>query len=224
MLVKVVEVKVSPNSLFHRLQSMLVDVGESGNNDDENSSFDEDEGDDFEESNIIDLENDDDVGCHDHDEERILDVSSLTLDQRAYMHLRSIHLIDQTSLPSYQPNVIEIIDTSTKNDLIVNNSVVEDEGQQDNESCRHYSSIEEHVQRLKHKLYDQHCKTNKIASKLQLRADEEMEHLCRKRRKKDEDNHIIWKHSQIVGKMKKKREGEMRVKSKVNENEDWVPW
>lgn len=90
----------STSSLFSRLQSLLVEEdvpGEENADIDDINTLPDDIVDDIEE-----LKNEDD-----HSDSTLLDVSSLSLDQRAYIQLRAAHLIDQPLLHSSQPQVKE---------------------------------------------------------------------------------------------------------------------
>lgn len=92
-------------SLFNRLQSLLVDEGES---DEEDESNDENNGE------VSDDDSPSEVESRDQRNRRLgfVDLSGLSLDQRAYIHLRAAHLLDQPLLKSLVPAVVERSDIS----------------------------------------------------------------------------------------------------------------
>jgi hypothetical protein len=104
------------SSLFSRLQSLLVEEDLPAV---ENSDTDD----------IIPLPDEivDDVqellGLDDQSDSGLLDVSSLSLDQRAYIQLRAAHLIDQPLLYSCKPQVKEVVRTTWKPPLDIDTSI-----------------------------------------------------------------------------------------------------
>jgi len=93
------KVEVSSYSLFDRFQSLLVEVGSDDDDEEDDDIGSDDEYDIQELAGTM-------GGSYDDDDE-VLDVSELSLDQRTYLHLRDIHLIDQPLLPSSHPTVVE---------------------------------------------------------------------------------------------------------------------
>jgi flagellar hook-basal body complex protein FliE len=104
------------SSLFSRLQSLLVEEDFPGV---ENSDVDD----------VIPLPDEivDDVqelqGLNDLSDSGLLDLSSLSLDQRAYIQLRAAHLIDQPLLYSCKPQVKEVVRTTRKPPLDIDASI-----------------------------------------------------------------------------------------------------
>jgi len=91
------------NSLFNRLQSLLVEERESDEEVQANGINDGEVSDD-----------DSMIEAHSQDQENakpgLVDLSELILDQRVYIHLRSTHLLDQPLLKSLVPAVVETND------------------------------------------------------------------------------------------------------------------
>ena len=87
-------------SLFDRLQSLLVEEEDSDEDDKSNYSDDEEMSDDDSMS---------ETQSRDHTDARsgLVDLSELSLDERTYIHLRSINLLDQPLLKSLVPAVVE---------------------------------------------------------------------------------------------------------------------
>lgn len=169
---------VAKVSLFDRLLSMLVEEEDSDDgNEDENTKFDNDM--------IIDevYHDETDAGC-------MLDVSDLSLDQRAYIHLRSIHLIDQPFLPTSRPNVIEL-----DMDHINASRPVHDA-----------NNLDAQLLQMQYNLSKQHKYIYTTAALLKHKAEEELDNISHQTKMKEEETSIISKHSQMLQKVSKKKE------------------
>jgi len=195
-------VQVSSYSIFDRLQSMLVEENESDIDDGDGS---DDDGDNTFHSN----DEDDLIDVDDSDDEMddLLDISKLSMDQRAYIHLRAIHLIDQPFLPTSDPFVIEVDEEDTSNEETSHN---ED----------HNDSIDVLICQKQNELSHQHLENNTIAALLQNQIDEEIVSGTKKRQMKEEQNALTVKYSQLVMKSSKKKE---ESNKKQNGSGEWIP-
>jgi hypothetical protein len=194
------DMNVSSYSLFDRLQSMLVE--EDGSDDSVSNGSEDDD--------IINLDGDDGDETCTNEMDTILDVSDLSLDQRAYIHLRAIHLIDQPLLPTSYPTVIED-EIRTGEEVKKNNTDDDDD-------------IKLRVRQMQFELSNQHRSNNTMAASLKQKADIELSQSTRKRKKIEEESSDIGKHSQLVAKARKKKEDAKKLRQKENGLEEWVPW
>ena len=135
------------SSLFNRLQSLLV---EEDNGDDADDDENDDDSDDEDSVSLVGI---DDSGNNSADT-GLMDLSSLSRDQRAYIHLRWSHLIDQSLLPSLLPTVSEEEASASKIAKVqppVDNSIdtiirkmqmeLSNEHQQNNTTVAHLKSL-----------------------------------------------------------------------------------
>ena len=96
--------ELSSNSLFDRLQSLLVEEKEDADADDENDARDgeedvdndDDDDDDNEDDSLAFLDEDSD------DEEDMVDLSKLNLEERTFIHLKSAGLIQPSLFPTVE--------------------------------------------------------------------------------------------------------------------------
>ena len=108
------------SSLFDRLQSLLVE--EEDSDEDEKSNYSDDE-------EMSDDDSISEIQSRDHKNARsgLVDLSELSLDQRTYIHLRSINLLDQPLLTSLVPAVVErsasFVNDALRRDELVNTMV-----------------------------------------------------------------------------------------------------
>lgn len=183
-------------SLFSRLQSLLV---EEGPDDDTNSE--------------IGSDNDNDNSSEEGDEEilvtgttavngedsDLVDLSELTLDQRAYIHLRSVHLIDQPLLPSTVPSVVE----KDESDIppFVNNS------------------IDSHIRKMQMEMSGAHKVNNAKLSLLKRLATDET---SLARRREEVDATILSKYNLLM-KSKHDKVNFNQKKIAAIDTDEWVP-
>ena len=108
------------SSLFDRLQSLLVEEEDSDEDEQSNYSDDEEISDD---DSISEIQSRD----HKNATSGLVDLSELSLDQRTYIHLRSINLLDQPLLTSLVPAVVErsasCVNDASRRDELVNTMV-----------------------------------------------------------------------------------------------------
>ena len=210
--------KIPTFSMFDRLQAMLVEE----DSDDENEALDkiddeiETESDD--EMDIIDFE-EDEIG-----KQYVFDVSQLSFDERAYIHLRSIHLIDDSCIPSNEPFISkkEIIDKVIHNSPVVEN--ISDDvcgtGANNNADA---DKLKIHICSEKRKLIEQTIMNNKAVLLLKQKADADIQDQCRKRKVAEQEHILIQKHSKLVARARKIKE-EMSTSKQQSSEQQWVPW
>jgi hypothetical protein len=128
--------------------------------------------------------------------DEILDVSGLSIDQRAYIHLRSSNLIDQSIL-SDSPQVIDEFDESDYAPLIDIKSKCDD--------------LDDNIRKMQVKLSKKHRMNNERASYLFSEAKKELSSSI-----KTEQSYIIETYSQLL---KKQRDSK-----KTNRISGDLPW
>jgi len=193
-------------SLFDRLQSLLVEVG------DEDSVIESDDNENDETEDEYDLINSlessgglvNEPFITDEEHDGILDVSELSLDQRTYLQLRAIHLIDQPLQSSSHPVVIEekistLDPTFGKNGIDVP-----------------YNSIDDLLRRRQIELSDINRETNKTTAFTQNIAKCYISNKVEKRALVEQQNNLISKHDQFA-KKRKAMKSEKRT-------DGWMPW
>ena len=185
------DIDVTPHSLFDRLQSMLVEEdGDDVNSDNDSSDDSSNNSEDI--YNIIDdfYENNND---DDEKEEYILDVSDLSLDQRAYIHLRSIHLIDQSYLPAIQPRVIEVdIDQMKETDG---------------------NSLENKMSQMQYDLLEQQQINDSSIRHIHEKANDMLNNVSQEMKLKEDEKSTILKHILIVANASRKKKEEEKKKA-----------
>jgi hypothetical protein len=180
---------ITPSSLYHRLQSLLVEE-----NSDHCTNVDDVPGmDDNEKISKVELAIVDDYAA---ETDEILDVSGLSIDQRAYIHLRSSNLIDQSIL-SDSPQVIDEFDESNDAPLIDIKSKCDD--------------LDDNIRKMQVKLSKKHRMNNERASYLFSEAKKELSSSI-----KTEQTYIIETYSQLL---KKQRDSK-----KTNRISGDLPW
>ena len=163
----------SSHSLYDRLQSLLVEEADG-------SSGDEESDDDS------DILLDPSVERGDNDD--FLNVSKLNLDQRTYLQLRALHLIDQPLTPSSAPAVIE----RTVAKRMFSGDVDSEEEEIDSIE----GDLEIAIQRKQLQLSQEQSKNNATVAFLQSEGNA----LVRHQRLKEDQNALISKHNQLVAK------------------------
>ena len=215
-------------SLFNRLQSLLVeevdteDEDESGN--DESSLLPS-----HKEESLCELKvdrNHDSVSFkkelsprsvsdshyiqHDKrpgdDDEGVMDVSALSLDQRAFLQLRAVGLIDAPLIPSLEPIVIEDCDDKSS----CQNMSVNDQGQREQEED---SKVDDVIRRMTSHLSEMHRRNNTEAAFLQFAAMSCVEERNKKKLQDDKNAKLVDRHTQLV-----KRQSDKRKKMEVAAN------
>ncbi len=186
----------STGSIFNRLQSLLVEETIGDKSDEESSLRDgEDDSDDDDDDDLESIAGID-LSCK--TESDLVDLSDLSLDQRTYIHLRSVHLIDQPLLPSMVPSVVEKEESEA-------NTFVHD-------------SIDAKIREMQMKLSDKHKDNNTKISLLKRLAIDEISHS----RNRDEEIAIIAKFNNL-SKGKSDKVQNIQRKKVDNDTDEWVP-
>jgi hypothetical protein len=169
--------RISSHSLYDRLQSLVVEEGDG-------SSGDESDDD----SDIL-LDHSDQV----EDDDRFFNISKLNLDQRTYLQLRSLYLIDQPLTPSSEPVAIE---KNISKRMFSGRGEPDSEEEQQEEIDLLERDLEIAIQRKQLQLSQAQTQNNSTAAFLQSEANAFVEH----ERVKEEQNALISKHNQLVTK------------------------
>ena len=206
---------VSSLSLFDRLQSLLVDENEYSDTNDDNEENDvskqKKESSGLQTSMMATNDNDTSLLTQYHQQqtseyvtdssdEEEMDVSELSLDQRAFIHLRAVNLIDRPLVPSSVPVVIE--------DEI-------DEEMKVNE-------LDIIIRAMQLDLSRQNCENNQSIAFLQASAYAHL-HTQFDGPKKKEQDAALSKHALILKKQKESKKAAKKSKQSVADQE-WIPW
>ena len=196
------------------LMSLLVEEGS-----DDNESLNDDDDDD-DESDLDDWENDDEHDKVDDTEEgEMLDLTPLTLNERAYIHLKAVGLIDD-SCPLPQPS------TSTSSlPALIEDEVgmgptkkLENQGQQQNA----IGEIDQVLRAMKLDLLRVNKLNNARAHFLHKVVQKQQESDAKRKKKNEKDSELVSKYNQLL---KKQKETKRSARQKTNKkDEDWVPW
>lgn len=207
---------VSTLSLFDRLQSLLVDENDYSDTNDDNEENDtikqKTENRTLQTSILATNDNDNSLLTRHHQQqmseyvtdissdEEEMDVSELSLDQRAFIHLRAINLIDRPLVPSSVPVVIE-------DDI--------DEQVEVNE-------LDIVIRAMQMDLSQQNCENNQSIAFLQASANAHLQTQFDGPKKKEQDA-ALSKHAQILKKQKESKKAAKKSKQSVAD-QDWIPW
>jgi len=231
----------SPTSLFDRLQSLLVDEdteNESDLNEDEEeciAGYRKKQNGHISLSpppftrNYSSTKTDFKIGKDDPDSGAYTDVSGLSVNQRAYLHLRAAGLIDNPILPSEEPAVIEEHDDDDNKCESTGNSSTnifakdgdEDEG----------NDIDFILRRMANDLSDLHRRTNVYAATLQSSAGIYLSDKEKRKEEEEKNAQLIAKHTELIRKQGERKREEAKAAAAVNrkegqgkDDEGWIPW
>lgn len=158
-----------------------------------------------------------------------LDLSALSLDQRTYIQLRSLRLVDTPFLPFASPAVVEDYCSASDDedevvspenpaptnfrDLTPAHPLKENKNDIDNVLCA-----------MQADLFSIHHETNSRTARLQSAATVYLAELDRVRRMEEENTVVITKYQQLMKKQNEtKKAAAARAKSS-KKGEDWIPW
>lgn len=178
-------------SIFSRLQSLLVEE-DVDDNDEDSSDEDADDDDD----DVVSI-----VGMNESNEKDsgLVDFSELSLDQRTYIQLRSIHLIDQSLLPSMVASVVEKEESEAPKFV--------------------HDSIDATIRKMQMKLSDKHKENNARVAILKRLAIDETSNV---RSRDEEEMAIITKFNNLSKNKSDKVHTIQKLKVDVDADE-WVP-
>jgi len=175
------------------------------------------------------------------------DLSRLSLDQRTYVHLRAVQLVDTPFLPSVQPVVIEEED-AVDDDSTSSSDAMDEDSSSDDHKMRATKTMEEEeegdefdydtldekdytysnsddldsvLRRMKVHLSELHRENNSRTASLQHNAKAYLAKLKRLDREEEENTALLGKYAQLV---KRQKENEKATKKKNKGGEDWIPW
>lgn len=211
------KVEVSTCSLFDRLQSLLVEVGSEDDADDGSRNDDTDDDDDLWELSGS-------TRSHKEDDDDVLDVSELSLDQRTYIHLRAIQLIDQPLLPSSHPAVVEeeIAPPPSSNNTTRNrDSRKRSRIIYTTNGNRTEHDMDLQIRRRQIELSELHRQNNERAAFIQDKARNFLSPSNKAKNQSilDLHNNLIQKHGQLA--KRQRRVNKTKVEKRTDE---WVPW
>jgi len=193
-------VRMGQIGLFDRLQSLLVDENDNEEEDDREE----------EEKEWIDrikqkrLKTGTDAALINPMD--FMDVSDLSLNERAYIHLRAHHIIDRPFLLKHTPNVIE---------NVVNSS-----------NSESHMKLIQTLRQKKCELSELHRRGNMQAAWLQYRATQEIAEIGIRKKREDARSQQITKFSQLLAK-KTKQDNQSKagvLLKNAKKGDDWMPW
>jgi hypothetical protein len=188
--------KPAHDSLYDRLSSLLVDVGDD---DDDDSSDDDDE-------NSLDSMLEPTNGTKETDE-ALLDLSKLTMEQRTYLHLRAAGLVEESLRPPDQ-------DAGREEDTVSNG-----EGDLRREDISEFDNV---VWSMKSDLLRMDRLNNARTAFVEASAKADLELTKQAKRQDERHSQMITKYNQIL---KKQKENKKSARQKLpKKDEDWVPW
>jgi len=137
--------------------------------------------------------------------EEILDVSALSLDQRTYLQLRAIQLIDQPFLPSTKPFVIEEPDLPSS-DESEKDSV---NGQEEDDD------LEAVIRRMQIDLSRMHRSNNSKLAYLQAAALSDIAESQRKKNDQDKRSKLFSSYMNLLNKQKETKKSKKKEYNKM---------
>lgn len=159
----------------------------------------------------------------------VLDLSELSLDQRTYIQLRSLRLVDAPFLPSASPAVVEdYCSASDDEDEVVSPDNSAQTNLRDLTPARslkeNKNDLDKVLCAMQADLFSIHHETNSRTASLQSAANMHLAELDRVRRMEEEDAVVITKYQQLMKKQNEtKKAAAARAKSS-KKGEDWIPW
>lgn len=196
-------------SLYERLQSLLVDV-----------EHDDDDDDDNDDDNDEEISEDEDLlweatnNTESDDDKDLLDLRELSLEERAFVQLRAAGLVDESRPP---PDSDE--DYESAGDDRELNEGNDNEGDDEEDSSVFF---EELLQRMKEDLGRIDCLNNSRIAFLEFSAKAHLDLSKRMKLQEDRNGQLITKYNQLL---KKQKESKRSARQKLpRKDEDWVPW
>ena len=155
----------------------------------------------------------------------IVDLSQLSLDEKAYLHLQSIGLVDTPMLPSLKPKYVEvdeILDVEVKRKI----SKPVDNGHRasdDKRNGENGSNISDVIRAMQDDVSDLHRLNNSRTALVRSMAISHLKHIEQTKKKEEEHVSLITRHNALMKKQKESKRS-ARQKSHKKSDEDWVPW
>ena len=218
---------VPMDSFFVRLQSLLVEEGSAG----------EEEEDDDDDSILDGWEKHRGQGLPFDDFREAdgpvatMDFTKLSIEERAYIHLRAVGLVDKSFVASMQPCLIEEDDSKSSNGKKATAKEV---------SKGEYTNVKQAEKGDKHAKQDgddgidtvilsmqadlqaRRCMNNSRVAFLESTARSHLESMKQLKKKEEENAAILSKYNQLL---KKQKEAKKSARQKpVKKDGDWVPW
>jgi len=176
------DASISPGSLFDRMTSLLVEEGSGDEDESDDSSL---EGWEDEENKI--------------DSETVIDLSNFSLEERAFMHLRSAGLIDESCPPRTNPAIIEDDTLEEPNDF---DSVI--------------AAIKADLLKIQ-KVNNSRAVLLETTAMAQIEVSNEM------KSRDEHNNNVIAKYNQLLKRQKENKKN-VRQRGPKRADEEWMPW
>ncbi|KAL7466061.1 hypothetical protein ACHAXS_006353 [Conticribra weissflogii] len=211
-----------PSPLFDRLQSLLVEVDNSGDESDSDDDFLLNFS-SYSPEQFIHGPKEDPTS----DENAVLDVSALTLDQRTFIQLRAARLIDSSIFPDNSPSVNE--------DLYSSHPSSRSSSPKSPDHCND-ESIDTVLQSMKSRLSNLHIDANASVAALQRAALSYASNTSTQRQKERDQEVILAKYRQYQNALKEQKDekaekeekrrisGRIKTGSYKVDGEVWLPW
>ena len=201
------------DSVFLRLQALLVDEGS-------------DESEDEEDAWMVDENNKLTEGEPRKElffkESNVLDLSGLSLEERTLLHLRDVGLIDDIRAFAEQTPLVEKGDESTGKDTadggngkstMLNRTIYEETDKNDIDSV---------ILAMQAELQDQRRVNNSRLGFLETTAKSHLEAMRESKKREDENALMVARYNQLLKKQKEAKKNARQKPSK--DDSDWVPW
>jgi hypothetical protein len=150
-----------------------------------------------------------------HGSKVMMDLSSLSLDQRTFVELRANGLVDSHVLPR-EPHVIE--------DCSSSHSSQGEEGVSKEAEAEKEDSIDEVIWNMQVDLSRQHRANNIKTARLQSAATVHLAKLQKDLQIEEENSARIARYTQLLKRQKEAKKAASAKQKNVKKDQDWIPW